>query len=92
MAVPLLAFGGFLYHVLDNPEGRKGKKRKGEEGDSVKRRFWLFMSRCTSFILRSQFLSVLAAGFFITVNVLIMVRSLLNTTRTHCHAELLECL
>lgn len=78
MVIPLLAFGGFLYHVLDNPQGRKGKKGSNRDGDSTRRRFWMFLSRATGFIFRSQFLSLLAAGFFITVNVLIMVRPILK--------------
>lgn len=69
MVIPLTVLAGFLYHILDN----KHNEGKPKDDVSRRRRFWKFMSRCTSFIARSQFLSILAAGFYIGVNTLIMV-------------------
>jgi hypothetical protein len=69
MVIPLTVLAGFLYHILDN----KQNEGKAKDAVSKRRRFWKFMSRCTGFIARSQFLSIMAAGFYIGVNTLIMV-------------------
>lgn len=67
MVIPPFLLAGFLYNVLDSQE------RNTSAHTSTKRKIWKGMAGYIAFWCSSQFLSLLAAVFYITLNVLIMV-------------------